>query len=69
MISVYQAEHIILNNAKPFPIETLPLSQAYGRLLRENIKNDRDQPPFDKALMDGIAISTYSPYIYTNHLA
>ena len=41
MISVYQAEHIILNNAKPFPLETLPLSQAYGRLLRENIKNDR----------------------------
>ena len=58
MISVYQAEHIILNNAKLFGWQILPLSKAYGCLLREDIRGDRDQRPFDKALMDGIAIHT-----------
>ncbi len=56
MVSVYQAEHIILNNVRLLDCQTIPLSQAYGRLLREDIRNDRDQPPFDKALADGIAI-------------
>ena len=60
MISVYQAEHIILNNVKPLSFETVPLAEAYGRLLREPIRSDRDQPPFDKALMDGIAIHSSS---------
>ena len=60
MISVYQAEHIILNNVKSLPFEMVPLSQAYGRLLREHIRNDRDQPSFDKTLMDGIAIHSSS---------
>lgn len=60
MTSVYQAEHIVLNSVKSLPLETVSLAQAYGRILRENIRNDRDQPPFDKALMDGIAIHSSS---------
>ncbi len=60
MISVYQAEHVVLNNMKSLPIETVPLAQAYGRLLREHIRSDRDQPSFDKALVDGIAIHSSS---------
>jgi len=57
MTSVAQAERIILGTAKPFPAEVCALKNACGRILRENIKSDRDQPPFDKALMDGIAIA------------
>jgi molybdopterin molybdotransferase len=60
MISVYQAEHIVLNNVKPLPDVIVPLSEAYGRLLREPIRSDRDQPSFDKVLMDGIAIHSSS---------
>jgi molybdopterin molybdotransferase len=60
MTSVYQAEHVVLNAVKPLPLEIVPLSKAHGRLLREPIRNDRDQPPFDKALMDGIAIHSSS---------
>jgi molybdopterin molybdotransferase len=60
MTSVYQAEHIVLNNVKPLPLETIPLVEAYGRILREDIRNDRDQPPFDKALRDGIAVHSSS---------
>lgn len=57
MISPPEAIRLILHNAKLFPTEFIPLKEAVGRVLRENIISDRNQPPFDKALMDGVAIS------------
>ncbi len=56
MITVTEAGRIILNNAKLLPCETVSLGQAHGRVLREDVHSDRPQPPFDKALMDGVAI-------------
>ncbi len=38
-------------------MESCPILKAGGRILREDIRADRDQPAFNKALMDGIAIS------------
>ena len=38
------------------PIESLPLTQAAGAVLRENIYAERDHPPFDRVAMDGIAL-------------
>jgi molybdopterin molybdotransferase len=40
------------------PIESLPLAQCAGAVLRENVYADRDQPPFDRVAMDGIALAT-----------
>ena len=57
MISPSEAHRLILHNAKLFPVESVPLQKAVGRVLRENIISDRDQPPFNKSLVDGIAIS------------
>ncbi len=57
MTSVSEAERIILQYAKPFPVETVSLGKAVGRVLREAMINDRDQPPFNKVLMDGIALN------------
>jgi molybdopterin molybdotransferase len=57
MISPSEAHRLILHNAKLFPVENVPLQKAVGRVLRENIISDRDQPPFNKSLVDGIAIS------------
>jgi len=57
MISPSEAIRVILHNAKLFPIETIPLQKAVGRVLRENIISDRDQPPFNKCLMDGIVVN------------
>lgn len=57
MISPSEALRIILHHAKPFSIETIPLQKSVGRILRENITSDRDQPAFNKCLMDGIAVS------------
>ncbi len=42
------------------PIESLPLPQCAGAILRENIYAERDQPPFDRIAMDGIAIDSAS---------
>ena len=37
------------------PIEALPLSECVGGTLRETVCAERDQPPFDRVAMDGIA--------------
>ncbi len=37
------------------PIEALPLSECVGGTLREKVCAERDQPPFDRVAMDGIA--------------
>ncbi|HVV55770.1 MAG TPA: molybdopterin molybdotransferase MoeA, partial [Mucilaginibacter sp.] len=59
MITIEQAEKLILAEARDFGTETIPFSQALGRVLAEDIVADRDLPPFDRVMMDGIAI-TYS---------
>jgi len=40
------------------PIESLPLAQCAGTVLRENIYAERDQPPFDRVAMDGVALDS-----------
>ena len=57
MISVNRSQRIILNEACNYGVELCPLKTANGRILQEDIRSDRDQPPFNKALMDGIAVS------------
>lgn len=37
--------------------ESVPLSQACGRVLRQTVVAERDQPPFDRVTMDGIAFA------------
>ena len=56
MISVQQAENLIIQNTGIFPAIECPLSLAIGHVLREDIHADRDQPPFHRVAMDGIAI-------------
>ena len=57
MISVQEAENLIIHNTGAFPAIECPLSSAIGHVLREDIHVDRDQPPFHRVAMDGIAIS------------
>jgi molybdopterin molybdotransferase len=42
------------------PIESLPLAQCAGAVLRENVYAERDAPPFDRVAMDGIAVDSNS---------
>jgi molybdopterin molybdotransferase len=56
MISVQEAERIILKQVFVPSTEILPLSLALGRILAEPLCADRDFPPFTRVSMDGIAI-------------
>jgi len=53
-----QADRLIGENLRGLPIESLPLVQCSGAVLRENIYGERDQPPFDRVAMDGIALDS-----------
>jgi molybdopterin molybdotransferase len=52
------AEEAINSRLTCMPIESLPLTQCVGGTLRENIYAERDQPPFDRVTMDGIAVDS-----------
>ncbi len=57
MIPVAEAEARILARAELRPVERISTAEAAGRVLREDIRTERDLPPFDRATMDGIAIA------------
>jgi len=55
MISVSKATEIVLNNRFEPDIAAVKLVDACGRILQEEVRADRDFPPFDRVTMDGIA--------------
>lgn len=57
MVSVAEAEKIILEHLFSPGVEGVAFAHSNGRILAEEIKTDRDLPPFNRATMDGIAIS------------
>ena len=57
MITVEEAERIILDTARDYGTETLMYQYSQGRILAEEITADRDLPPCNRVTMDGIAIS------------
>jgi len=60
MVSVEEADSIILGNLFKPKIITVQLEQAVGHVLAEGVTADRDFPPFNRVAMDGIAISFQS---------
>ncbi len=60
MITPAEADALIRQHVTCLPIESLPLAQCAGAVLRENIYAERDQPPFDRVAMDGIALDSTS---------
>jgi molybdopterin molybdotransferase len=58
LITPRLAEEAINSRLRCLPIESLPLTQCVGGTLRENIYAERDQPPFDRVTMDGIAVDS-----------
>jgi len=49
------AEHIAAAMPR-FETTAVPLAEAHGRVLRQPVAAERDQPPFDRVMMDGIAL-------------
>ena len=56
-ITVVEAERRLAAVAPQFPESTVALSNAHGRILREDLVADRPFPLFDRVTMDGIALS------------
>ncbi len=67
MITSQQALQTILNNTQDFGIEEIPFLDATGRVLKEDVKADRDFPPFNSVRMDGIAIA-YEAFAQDNRV-
>ena len=61
MISVAEALDQLFALARPLGVETVPLLQAHGRVLAEDVAATRDQPPFDGSAMDGYAVVDAAP--------
>lgn len=57
MISLQQAQQSVKQHARSFGKEIVLLEESTGRVLNEPVVADRDYPPFNRATMDGIAIS------------
>jgi molybdopterin molybdotransferase len=56
MITVEEAEKIILAQTADYGAEIVLFEMSLGRILAEDIKTDRDLPPFNRVTMDGIAV-------------
>jgi molybdopterin molybdotransferase len=56
LISYADALAMVLDQARSFGEETMPLEQAFGRILTGPVRADRDYPPFPRATMDGVAM-------------
>ncbi len=57
MLTTAQAQEAILAAVPRLPTESVSLAAAAGRVLRQTVVAERDQPPFDRVMMDGIAIA------------
>ncbi len=60
MLTPAEAESLILENILRLPREDCPLLSAHGRVLRSEIRADRDLPPYDRVTMDGFALRSAS---------
>jgi molybdenum cofactor synthesis domain-containing protein len=56
MIPVAEAVRVVIEKTAPLGAERVPLADAAGRVLAEDVFADSDLPPFDRAQMDGYAV-------------
>ncbi|MEL6685806.1 MAG: gephyrin-like molybdotransferase Glp, partial [Pseudomonadota bacterium] len=60
MITVAEALSELFALVQPLEVETVPLTQANGRILVRDVSATRDQPPFAASAMDGYAVKAAS---------
>jgi molybdopterin molybdotransferase len=53
-----EAEALVRDRVSRLPVESRPLASLAGAVLAESVRAERDQPPFDRVTMDGIAIAS-----------
>ncbi|RFS22620.1 molybdopterin molybdenumtransferase MoeA [Chitinophaga silvatica] len=67
MLTVTAAYEIVLRTVRESGTETVPFEYSSGRILRQPILADRPFPPFDRVMMDGIAIN-FDSYARGQHI-
>jgi molybdopterin molybdotransferase len=55
-VGVEEAVRLILERVHPLEVESVPLPDALGRVLGEDVTSRDDLPPFDNSAMDGFAV-------------
>ncbi len=65
MLTVSEVWEKIDSLAALLPVETVPLTGASGRVLRETVHAPEDQPAFDRAAIDGYVVSLDAPVAAT----
>lgn len=58
MLTPADAARAIAEHAPRLPIAPVALRDAAGCILRQQVHAERDQPPFDRVAMDGIALAS-----------
>src|SRR5829696_5642972 len=56
LVSIEEAQELVLSKVRPLPAETVPIESAVGRVLLEPAASTIDLPPFDSSAMDGFAL-------------
>ena len=56
MLTVEEALKLVAKHARPLAPRRVPLGEAAGLVLAEDVTSDVNSPPYDKALMDGYAV-------------
>ncbi len=56
LLTVAEALAAVLDRSEPLPAERVPLEQAAGRILAEQVCSPVDLPPFPSSSMDGYAV-------------
>ena len=56
LISVEDALERVLSGLTPLDVERVPIAEAHGRVLAEDLAATLTQPPFDASAMDGYAV-------------
>jgi molybdopterin molybdotransferase len=58
MIAVPEALQLVRTQVRDFGTEDVELTHSTGRILAQDIMADRDYPPFNRVMMDGITINS-----------
>jgi molybdopterin molybdotransferase len=56
LLPMEDARRLVLGAVRPLPADTVPLGEALGRVLAEDVESAADVPPFDSSAMDGFAL-------------
>ena len=56
LVSIEEAQRLILERAVPLPSERVPIDEAAGRVVVEPVRAAADLPPFASSAMDGFAL-------------